>query len=135
MKANGTFTGFFAFLMLLATFGFTAFRYFAIALSTGFLDLAHLVGIWAFLVFSAKLSAVASYAAACVCGILLTFPLSLFVNATGKGYLEFTDGSAFLSMISHWIVMLWIIEYVAVALIAQFAMRFLWRGLNAKDST
>lgn len=135
MKANGTLISFLVFAMLLAAFGFTAFRYFIIALSTGFLDLSYLIVIWIVLVMTARLNAVTSYAVACVCGVLLAFPLSLFIHVSEMGHIEFADAPAFSSMISHGIIVLWMLEYIAAAVIAQFAMRFLWRGLNAKGST
>ena len=130
MKANGTFTSALMMVLLLAMFGFTAFRYFAIALSTGILDLGYLIGIWIILILSAKLNLFAGYALACLCGIFLTFPLSLFVFISEKGQFGVTNGAAFSTMISSWIVALWILEYVAVAITAQFAIRALWPPAN-----
>jgi hypothetical protein len=113
--------------LLLGAFAFTAFRYFTIALSTGIMDLGYLIAIWILLILSSRLSATAAYALSCILGVLLLFPISLFIHVSENGNVGLTDGEAFTTMIGNPKVIVGIIVHVAVALAAQLAIRTLWR--------
>lgn len=132
MKRMDEFSGLAAMVFLLATFVFTSFRYFVIALSTGISDLIYFLAIWMVLIFAVRFNATIAYGLACVCGILWTFPLSLFVYLSSNWKVLFTDLSAVSLMIDSPLVVLWILEYVLTAVVAQAAMRHLWQGMKSR---
>jgi hypothetical protein len=114
-----------AFAVLVVVFGGFAFLYYVMALSTGLLDVAHFCIVLAAFAATLKMPSVPAYLLSALLGLILLFPLSLFLYVSNGGVVQFAglDGAA--SIVGSPFFPFWLILYSIAIGVAQLAARTL----------
>lgn len=115
--------------VILLVFVLTAVPYFLISMSSGMIDFMYFLLLWGLLILSTRFVPPAGYASSFLIGILMTFPISLFVYVSFNGRfweagnLRLRIGEGFFDAIAAPYFLVWLLGYIFMACSVQFLVR------------
>ena len=111
-----------------------AFLYYMMALSTGLLDAIYFVLVWMAFAVSLRLRPLLAIIVSAFLGVLLLFPLSLFLYISANDGLRIVGFDGPTSMIQNSMFPVWLIGYVLALCVAHLAARRLLGTLSASSA-
>ncbi len=108
---------------LLIIFGGFAFLYYMMVLSTGLLDAMYFILVCLLFAASLRLRPFLALMVSAFLGVLLLFPLSLFLYISANDGLRFLGFDGPVSMAQSPMFLLWLTGYVLALCVAQLAAR------------